>query len=517
MPTSPPLSPTPRRVDHPDFAALLSSWDGSSEEQERGFPGWRTPRASPSRSEDRDRRDESEVESFLAAPVSPAQRSKSSSGAPEIRTTSPSPQRPGGGGGASPAPSFKSSEGRLSPLMPPPSRGMLFSDAPAPTYARLGLTRGLPASSLRDSSSGKLDDLCMIPSQRLTLADAPEPSHVLPQSTGQSTSTIDRAYEGVFSALDELANPVSLQVDYPSQSASRYSPSPSPAPPVPTSSRPSHLAEPRLAAVSERTEPLSAPPSSNGSPTPPGPARSAASENLLASSIATRFPLPPSPVKGPRSAGTPQSSPKKASDLIKMFESRTGSEPPPPQPQFSRPTPFTSPAQSRLEQAAQDTPPSSYRSPWASAMEDQTPRGVSPPAPTPPPKSTSPLASFRSLVASWKSRSGSPSRQVTDSSGRDSDAPRSLGRGDRAWNVSIRRRRRHEGEEVGLAEQGEDSNPNPSASSNHPFEDPRVSDRLATHLPSEPERTPSVRSLRAMGGSLSPKPMIGEVRDISPT
>lgn len=265
--------------------------------------------------------------------------------------------------------------------------------------------------------------------------------------------------------------------------------------------------------MSERTEPLSAPPSSNGSsPTPPGPARSAPNENLLASSIATRYPLPPSPVKGPRSAGTPQSSPKKASDLIKMFESRTGSEPPPPQPQFSRPTPFITPAHSRPEQAVQDTPPSSYRSPWASATEGQTARGVSPPAPTPPPKSASPLASFRSLVASWKSRSGSPSRQVPES-GRGGDAPRSLDRGDRAWNVSIRRRRRHEDEEVGLAEHGEDSNPNPSSSSNHPFEDSRVSDRLATHIPSEPERTPSVRSLRAMGGSLSPKPMIGEVRD----
>jgi hypothetical protein len=162
MPTSPPLSPTPRRVDHPDFAALLSSWDGSSED--RGFPGWRTPRASPSRSDDRDRRDESEVDSFLTAPASPAQRSESSSVAPEIRTTSPSPQRPGGGGGASPAPSFKSSEGRLSPLMPPPSRGMLFNDAPAPTHARMGR---LPASSLRGSSPGQFEPLCMKSRQRL--------------------------------------------------------------------------------------------------------------------------------------------------------------------------------------------------------------------------------------------------------------------------------------------------------------------------------------------------------------
>lgn len=121
MPT-PPLSPSPRRwrsssddEPHPDFAALLSSFDdrpaqSTSTEDRRE---WRE-RSHSSASDD----EEKEVE-FLTAPGSPAR-----SPIPEIRTTSPSPRRPERSGSPS-----SSTDRSLSPLPAPPSRGQMFGDA----------------------------------------------------------------------------------------------------------------------------------------------------------------------------------------------------------------------------------------------------------------------------------------------------------------------------------------------------------------------------------------------------
>ena len=155
---SPPISPTPRRwrsplssEPHPDYAALLSTFDGSSssEGSTRGFPGWRSAPESPSRnvrsrassaegSERRDVEEDTEAEGYLTAPVSPEKSSTART--PEIRTTPPTPQR--AGQPASPTFSARSTEGRLSPLPLPPPRGELFGEDPASTAGRSGLNRG---------------------------------------------------------------------------------------------------------------------------------------------------------------------------------------------------------------------------------------------------------------------------------------------------------------------------------------------------------------------------------------
>lgn len=59
------------------------------------------------------------------------------------------------------------------------------------------------------------------------------------------------------------------------------------------------------------------------------------------------------------------------------------------------------------------------------------------------------------MIASWRARSGSPSQRVVGSPNRGGDTPRLFGR-DPGWNVSIRRRKRNERNEIGLAEQAEE-------------------------------------------------------------
>jgi len=87
MATSPPFSPTPRRwrspqsEHHPDFAALLTSFENTSSTSHS--------RESSRTRSDESRRDQAE---FRTAPTSPTglfQRD-----VPEIRAISPSPQRP---------------------------------------------------------------------------------------------------------------------------------------------------------------------------------------------------------------------------------------------------------------------------------------------------------------------------------------------------------------------------------------------------------------------------------------
>jgi hypothetical protein len=118
---SPPISPTPRRwrssgtdEPHPDYAALLSSFDRPPETtsiEESGSSPWR--RGANVTSTDDDPSSE-----FLSAPGSPQRL------VPEIKTTSPSPQRP-----IYTRESSQSSDMGSSPLPSPPNRARMFGDA----------------------------------------------------------------------------------------------------------------------------------------------------------------------------------------------------------------------------------------------------------------------------------------------------------------------------------------------------------------------------------------------------
>jgi len=327
-----------------------------------------------------------------------------------------------------------------------------------------------------------------------------------PQQTGQSTATLDAAYDGVFSQLDALANqgnsgytPIRIS-PLPTQASTGFSPLASPIPmsittPFPplqpagtshfhpqlSTSAPAVPPRPhigfgtrtndgsgfmddvsRLETVTERTEVSSLSRSTTNSPQRQEVLRTSTSTRIQHSdserastidsftiqSIANRFPLPVSPIKGPRPA-IPQASPKKASDLIRLFESRVGGssdQPPQVQPISQQNTgrpdretalPLFVPPSAPV--FTTQAPPSSYHAPKIPA--------------TPPPKTPSPLSQVRTMIASWRARSGSPSQRVVGSPNRGGDTPRLFGR-DRGWNVSIRRRKRHEGqEETALAEQ----------------------------------------------------------------
>ncbi|WVF67946.1 hypothetical protein IAT40_002708 [Kwoniella sp. CBS 6097] len=530
MPSSPPLSPSPRRwrgtseQPHPAFAALLSSFEttSTSGHSDRSAPDWATARGqtdderSTGNGNGNDRRvdedDEAEVE-FLTATQSPDQLrtnigSQAGSRTPEIRTTSPSPQRP--------VPSFSSV--RSSPLLPP-NRGQLFGEDTSATIGRSGLgPRGILSND--------------------TFRPQPfDPSLVFnpipPQATGQSIATIDAAYDGVLSQLDALANPSHLPINPSSSNVdegiNRYIPPPafqplpirqplvglgirfgdSPTTRDPPSSPVGGMGDftiSRLSTVTERTERSStanSPTSSHGqgherSPTFPG----AYKEGPSSSTIASKYPLPSSPVKGPRSAfsavgpsspsGTPQGTPKKTSDLIKMFESRGTGPVPLPQPQFTpssptkegRTTGTSTPARpspaSRIPPPTMETPSTTTAIAHAASEPFFNPpppssfRGVT--GPTPPPKSASPLSQVRGMIASWRARSGSPALGNVASPGKGGDGPGLFRSGDKGWNVSIRRRRRHERE---LAERAPDSQEQPR--------DQGESERI------EAERTPSLR------------------------
>lgn len=308
-------------------------------------------------------------------------------------------------------------------------------------------------------------------------------SNIVPQTTGQSTTTLDAAYEGVFSQLDALASQ-NLALNSPSASTPTSS-VPIPAPSF-LYSRPFGTGAADLSpleALSERTEPLSSSASIRSSTGTIGP-----KSGFSSTSIARRFPLPGSPSKGlsPTSGPStkqsmPQASPKKASDLIKMFEQRGSA--PPPQPSFapavSRTSAFAAisrepsasppplvaiqrPLQSLFDPipapissptATPALPPSAYRPPAAD---------IPLPGPTTPPKSPSPLSQVRTMIASWKARAGSPTQRVVGSAGKGGDTPRLFGR-DRSWNVSIRRRKRHEGEGATLGETGEEPDVSPTS------------------------------------------------------
>ena len=295
-------------------------------------------------------------------------------------------------------------------------------------------------------------------------------SSLRPQPTGQSTATLDAAYEGVFSQLDALAaQPPNLSFSYPTPPSTSSNPS-RPSRNIPSSDSPrsssSELGFVPMESVSERTEPPST--SNSRSSSPRDDAARSESSILSATSIAQRFPLPPSPVKGPRSAQT-QTSPSKASDLIKMFESRASD--PIPQPSFApaatsrtvakarQPSPNPEPVEP-LQQAslAAGTGPSYYEELPVSMFQRPRPTSQSlfESPRTPPLKPHTPLSQVRTMIASWRARAGSPRQRVIGSPGKGGDAPRLFGR-DRGWNVSIRRRRRNEGnDDDKLAEQADE-------------------------------------------------------------
>ena len=485
MPTPPPLSPRPQRATssspHPEFAALLSTFETpEAPTEQRCFPGWRSVDYSSS------------GEDEFATP-----RAGSRMSVPEITTTSPSPLRPGNTGRVdSPAPS-RSSEGRLSPLPSPPLRSQLFGQTTAATQARM-----TPPSRISDSE------------QPLALGgdlSGPDTSPLHRQPSTQSSNTIDAAYEGVFNQLDALANPSpSLSFSYPTPPSTSSNPSRpfrSTIPPVSRSEASSSgLAFTPLEAVSERTEPVSATGSRVSSP------RDAARSDvttLSATSIARRFPLPPSPVKGAKAPPPPaknQSSPSKASELIRMFESRSD---PILQPSFalamSRTTAMATASTPSPEPITQNPPrrsremPSSYRPPAQDLFST---------IPSPPGKTPSPLSNVRTMIASWRARAGSPIQRVVGSPGRGADVPKLFGR-DRGWNVSIRRRRRNEGQGNVLAEQGDE----PALEIPISPATPAKGSPGGGAPPSDPGRTPSLGSVvpsvrsesRALTGQVSPQ------------
>nr|XP_018259656.1 uncharacterized protein I303_07724 [Kwoniella dejecticola CBS 10117]OBR81814.1 hypothetical protein I303_07724 [Kwoniella dejecticola CBS 10117] len=564
---SPPLSPTPRRwrsspdQPHPDFAALLSSFEQPTpsspnspkpKSENESLPEWATPRGILS--EEEDQKDEDEVE-FLTATAS------TSGPNPEIRTTSPSPQRPA-------ATSRAAELGLDSPLLPP-NRGRLFGEDYSKTVNQLG-SRGIFANELVEASAQMADSMNIRKSARLN-APAEFPFPITTQTTGQSTATIDAAYDGVLSQLDALANPSTSRLPPASGSSSNPYLPPSNFQPMPirqplvglgiNMNSSSSLSQPtspglgnftlsRLSTVTERTEKSSSPTSERSnthshtlSPTFPGAYKEGPSKthSASASTIAGKYPLPPSPskvpsspIKGPRSAfstaptgtvgtsasGTPQGTPQKASDLIKMFESKGDSPNVPPQPKFLPSSP-TKPIASKPTSTSTSTkvsglpssgnthpdttfntpsaPPSSYRTPLTSTFEID--------APTPPPKSPSPLSQVRGMIASWRARSGSPSQRVVGPVSGGPGLFRS-GTGDKGWNVSIRRRRRNEKE---LAEQADEATEEEKKAPSQHSEEDKKSEKSSIHDEKAGEEPRSRSgSLRSDKKSSEPKQLTGD-------
>ena len=609
---SPPISPTPRRWrsnfgSGPEerFSALLDSFESTSGQ------GVFNPAAVPLPPSQAQSEDDSQ-RSYATAPGSP-QRSALSTPAPEIRTTSPSPQRhpPGANepgaygmsGDASPPGSSRS----LSPLLAP-SRNQLFDEAQAHRIeGRSFLTPGLgPRAGMATASSRRKQD-CSLTLPSLTIVRPFSPSgstsstssgepqtatrpqalarsdsvqSVQPQQTGQSTSTLDLAYDGVLASLNALAGePQASRNTFGGPAAPvpiATSPSRTPTTPVSYIGRSGYFGEStRLEAVSERTEPASTVSSLRGSPMHPLPSEhgrmpshdsqrttgTGTMDSSSVHSIAARFPLPPSPVKGPRPTSAtfgspasapaqPQTSPKKTSDLIKMFESRSGATTTAPttglEPaasSFTLASPFHTPAASiqpatsstlakaqeglgagsRFQSifATPTTQPrettlasSSFRTPFAElgpTVGQQAPLS----GPTLPPKSPSPMSNIRTLIASWRARAGSPSQRVIGSPGRGGDGPKLFGR-DKGWNVSIRRRKRHEGREGMLAEQTEDQGEERGAPSTHPSFGHEPGQGTPAPASDAPLSAPSVRtaSMRSSGSDareMGPRVFTGEV------
>lgn len=145
---SPPISPTPRRwrspgtdEPHPDYAALLSSFDHNPDmtlHEDIGHPDWRSGGTATSSEPE-------QSAEFLSAPGSPQRL------VPEIRTTSPSPQRR-----AYIRTSPHTGDNESSPLSSSPNSGRLFGDA-SDTAGRMvtGGSEGRRITGPRDAASNK--------------------------------------------------------------------------------------------------------------------------------------------------------------------------------------------------------------------------------------------------------------------------------------------------------------------------------------------------------------------------
>ena len=145
---SPPCSPIPRRAEpHPDFAALILSFEtSSSEESARGFSGWRSARESL---EGQEEEGELAAEADLTAAPSSGDTPPI---APEIRTISPSPLR--AAGTRSLTHSERSSEGRSTPLRPPSERGAVSGDSQTGREGRHVSTGSVESSGSIAASQG---------------------------------------------------------------------------------------------------------------------------------------------------------------------------------------------------------------------------------------------------------------------------------------------------------------------------------------------------------------------------
>lgn len=119
----PPLSPTPRRwrpssdSPHPDFASLLSTFETTSipGESKNLTPVWTTPKTASSKHSLNNGKEEEPVE---AEYTTASKHADVESDLPDIRTTSPSPQK------------SVDSKRLLQPLSPllPPNRTQTFDD-----------------------------------------------------------------------------------------------------------------------------------------------------------------------------------------------------------------------------------------------------------------------------------------------------------------------------------------------------------------------------------------------------
>ncbi|TYJ54390.1 hypothetical protein B9479_004978 [Cryptococcus floricola] len=520
MPTSPPpLSPTPRRwrantgSPHPDIASLLNTYEQggnsatitlpplppseSSYTQSSGSSNWATPKTSATRRtlEQRgDEEDEAEVEYMTTS-------DSLERDTPDIRTTSPSPQRP--------LESYRS-DATLSPLLAP-SRGRLFGEDASSTLGKAH-ARAIPREQTSSNNSGTVTPTNPIP----------------PQVTGQSTATIDAAYDGVFSQLDALAGAETNSPPRPTHTRGASDPGSNVWQPTPLrqplvglglsfpEERQYGVSEfSRLSTVSERTERSAMTGMSHQlSPTVPG----AFHIRSHSDASAARYPLPPSPSRPPRTTGTPGAgapvTPKKTSDLIKMFESKStpgkGDVPAVPQPTFAPsrapPSPSSRPPPTPIKSDPLFSPPTLPNPPPIPTSSRPTT------APTPPPKIGSPLSSVRTMIASWRSKSssgsGSGSGGKRQANLRESSPGLSRG-GDKGWNVSIRRRKRHEKE---LAER-EAQDEAEQAEKDRKEAEFMLSEEEEKEVPGEEEQVPSrTSSLRSSKRSASePKQLTGDL------
>ncbi|KAL1409582.1 hypothetical protein Q8F55_003573 [Vanrija albida] len=146
-------------------------------------------------------------------------------------------------------------------------------------------------------------------------------------------------------------------------------------------------------------------------------------------------PLPPSPAKArpskqwtPKPAATPTKNNTRASELIRMFESKNDS---PAAPSYDR-RPAGAVATPFREASTASKPASSPSKPATTTTTSSSPRP------------RSPISSVQKMVASWRARNAATQDESSSSS--TSTQPSQLWR-KRSWNVSIRRRRRNEADE----------------------------------------------------------------------